>query len=155
MKYEMTAREYAKQRARLCKDRKYCSGCPLFKAAQENNLENGCAGLQLEYPDEAVRLVAEWAAAHPEETLEPLGDNIYFDPKHRIVPEEIVQVFTVEITSILRRGTDFTKAELVERARNVENAISDIAVHAGYLRPDDVKCIRAQQFITKCHEEEI
>lgn len=88
--------------------------------------------------------------AHPEETLEPLGNNIYFDPKHRIVPEEIVRVFTVEITQI--GATEHTE----EYLKSIGQAIADeFAAKAYPFNIDNVRCIRAQQFITKCHEEEV
>ena len=148
MKHEMTAREYAYQRARVCKMAHGCVRCPLGVAAlRENKI---CAEFQRDYPEEAVRLIEEWAAEHPEETLEPLGDNIYFDPKHRIVADEVVRVFTVEITQV--GETEYTE----EYLKCLGQAIADeFAAKAYPYNIDDVKCVRAQQFITKCHEEEV
>ena len=131
-KREMTAREYVRAQKRMCKSFPHCGGekrCPFFDECGSKLTERG------------IEIVEKWAAEHPEETLVPLGKNIYFDPKHRIVADEITEVYTFEITYIDENGG--------LRGITSENVMKN------RLNADDVKLVRAQQFITKSHEEEM
>ena len=66
----MDAIEYLKNHQRMC--RYYddtvppCIGCPIFP---------GCSELESESPAEAVKIVAQWAAEHPEEEPDPVKQN--------------------------------------------------------------------------------
>lgn len=143
-KHEMTAREFVKEEMRMCRTyfENGCYGCPLL-----DNQGTWCrAGLN----ERIVAIVEKWAAEHPEETFEQVGDNIYFDLKHRIVADEVTRVFTVEITQI--GATEHNE----EYLKSIGQAIAEeFAAKAYPFNIDNVRCIRAQQFITKCHEEEI
>ena len=143
MKHEMTAREYAKQRARLCSTLDTCRICPLSQAAEIKDVTMGCILFQRDYPDEAVRLVEDWAMEHPE-------------PKPTIfVPDEIVRVTTIEMTQIIPK-------EFFEVVSNRELTQEEIEGFRSRLRellknryyPDDLR-IKVQQFITKGHEEDV
>lgn len=60
----MNAIEYLKQCKRMCSHYErvipICTGCPLFHQAP------GCSELEGENPAEAVKIVEEWSAEHPE-----------------------------------------------------------------------------------------
>lgn len=137
MKKELTIREWLKARDRMCNDQERCHDCPASYY---------CKGYK-DIPEEVIDIVEQWATEHPEETLEQIGDGIFFDPKHRLVPDEVVQVFTFEATKISPKEDG---PEWMDYAK--EYYADVIRDRLGF---DDVRCIRVQQFITKAHEEEL
>ena len=146
MKHEMTAREFAIQFNRMCNAEKDCTRCPLGKAKGWRL----CRDYQITHPEETVSAVEKWAAKHPEETLEQVGDGIYLDPKHRIVADEVTRVYTLELTQV--GVSERETGDLMALGQDIAN---EFAAKAYPYNVDDVRCIRAQQFITKSHEEEV
>lgn len=129
-----------KTRRRIC-DTLMCDDCPLHDVVC--NL-NACD--DIEDLNRLISKVKEWDAAHP--ALEPLGDNIYFDSKHKIVADEVMRVYTIELTQI--GECERERGHLMTIGKDIAN---EFAAKAYPYNVDDVKCVRAQQFITKCHEE--
>lgn len=65
----MDAVKYFKEKARMTKNcsRGYCiNNCPLGR--RKNSLGILCYNFELIKPDEAVKIVEEWAKAHPQKT---------------------------------------------------------------------------------------
>lgn len=145
-KHEMTAREFMRLMRRLskkCTD-KFTASCAKCKYR---------AACIFETEDAAIKALRQFETDYPEETLEPLGDNIYFDPKHRIVVDEMMRVYTIELTVVSANcPAELTADDLKEFGNDAATAI---------LRDEyfdyvvDARCVRAQQFVTKCHEEEV
>ena len=135
----MEARTFMELYSRICLKASGCDGCPIHDACMNNR----------PYMDTKmvlVEAVEKWAEEHPDALFEQVGDGIYLDPYHRIIADEAVRVYTLEFTVIDDGGEarDMKGAgDLL--ARNVKNVFG----------ADDVRCIRAQQLITKCHEEEV
>ena len=145
----MNAIEFLKAQVRFCDSYRECDKCPLRDLADAHDL-GSCHGLDARYPEELVAIVEKWAAEHPEETLEQVGDGIYFDPMHRIVADEVVRVFTLEVTTVGEK--EYNDKMLMECGRNIADEFAESAYP---YRVDEARCIRAQQFITKSHEEEV
>ena len=59
----VTAVEYARNEARMCLESKNCDGCPIDRPAAMMT-DHSCIKFKRDYPERAVELVAEWAAAH-------------------------------------------------------------------------------------------
>lgn len=79
--------------------------------------------------------------------LEKLGSDIWYDPNGTIVPDEIVTVFTFEVTG------EFAVSGFEPDA--LRRAGKTLAGIAGRALPDyNVQCVREQQFVTKSHDEE-
>ena len=132
MKHEMTAREFLKAKDRMCNYvRGACGLCPFYSECGSDLSEYGIA------------IVEKWAAKHPE-------------PKPTMfVPDEITRVTTIEMTQIV--PDHFLDAighrELTEdEIEKLEDGIREL-FKLNY-SPDDLH-IKVQQFVTKCHEEEI
>lgn len=139
MKNEMNIREWLKARDRMCNDQERCHDCPASYY---------CKGYK-DIPEEVIDIVEQWAAEHPEETLKPVGSGIYFDPKHRIVGDEYTDVYTVQITYCGAHKHERNEDGMRKAGENIINIIRPLLANA-----DDVRCVRAQQFITKSHEVE-
>lgn len=77
----------------------------------------------------------------------------------RLVADEIVRVYTVEITYVERGDPTFRipARELTDREVDVAAELSERSLRRVLrehgVEPDDVNCVRLQQFITKWHEE--
>lgn len=136
-----------KARKRMCESQPTCLRCPLrFTVCRlDSDLED------IDDLERMIRTVKEWDAAHP--ALEEVGKGIYYDPKHRIVPDEITRVYTIELTVVSANyPVELTADDLKEFGNDAATAI---------LRDEyfdyvvDARCIRTQQFVTKCHEEEV
>lgn len=56
--------EVMKQRKRMCKTIKACAFCPL--GFGNNGTNDDCVEIGLNKPEEAEKIIMEWAAAHPE-----------------------------------------------------------------------------------------
>lgn len=83
----------------------------------------------------------------PQLPLEKLGSNIWHDPNGTIVPDEIVTVFTFEVTGVA--ASSGFEPDVLRRAGKA------LASIAGRALPDyNVQCVREQQFVTKSHDEE-
>ena len=114
-----------------------------------------CADCEIEPPcaipdRRTVPIVEKWAAEHPEETLEQVGDGIYIDPKHRIVADEMTDVITVQLTSINSNNpTELSDGQIKIAMRRLEERLKE------GLTDGDVRVTLWQQFITKSHEEEV
>lgn len=136
-----------KARRRMCRSME-CDDCPLHfvTCCFDGNLED------IDDLDRIIRTVKEWDAAHP--VLEPLGDNIYFDPKHRIVPDEITRVYTIEVTYVEKGGRVWGEEKMKDWRKDVAPQWLKW-IGKAFAGADDVKCAKVQQFVTKCHEEEI
>ena len=63
----MDAVKYFKIKRQMCNKRTNCSECPLKEAVAEKKLVH-CRNLELEYPDEVVAIVEQWAKEHPVKT---------------------------------------------------------------------------------------
>lgn len=78
----------------------------------------------------------------------------------RLVADEIVRVYTVEITYIERGDPAFCipakelNEQLKRRYMNIAEASLGKMLWENGSEPDDVQCVRLQQFITKAHEEQ-
>ena len=66
--------EFAHHSHRMCLAYEDCEGCPLDKPAAAM-ADHSCMRYQQDYPNEAVALVAEWAAAHPETAEQEAGEG--------------------------------------------------------------------------------
>lgn len=65
----MDAVKYLKEKSRMgngCKAYEVCEICPLSE--NENGRDLECNDFELDYPEEAVEIVAKWAAEHPVKT---------------------------------------------------------------------------------------
>lgn len=64
----MDAIKYFKEKKRMtngCKSSS-CKTCPL--SVKDNNVDQFCTDLELEYPEKAVEIVEKWAEGHPVKT---------------------------------------------------------------------------------------
>lgn len=67
---EMSALEYARERARMCKSHDpLCQDCP-FDRISEEEFGGSCGKFELYRPDEAVTIVKQWVQDHPERSEE-------------------------------------------------------------------------------------
>lgn len=88
-------------------------------------------------------------------TIERTSER-HSNPQKRtvLVPDEIVRVTTIEITEVVPQGfceligREMTEWEIAEYKHRVRDVIIENFGH------DDMH-INVQQFITKCHEEEV
>jgi hypothetical protein len=65
---EMSAREYAKARGKMCHSFRHCgNGCPIYEALYDWGGSDtfSCAEFEAERPEEAVAFVEAWAREHP------------------------------------------------------------------------------------------
>lgn len=126
--------EFARDVKAICKEQLCCEGCPLGTgdtkpcAANYNNFD----------AEAAIAAVEKWRNR---------------DCSKRIDPTECVRVFTLEFTDIRTAREDGTTAEvsqeyLKERGDKIAKDIQ------GEWQVDDVKCVKAQQFVTKWREVE-
>ena len=131
-KHDMTAREFLKAKDRMCNYvRGACGLCPF------------CSECGSELSEYGIAIVEKWAAEHPE-------------PKPTMfVPDEITRVTTIEMTQIVPKHfldaighRELAKDELAD----FEDGFREYLMQ--FYRPDDLH-IKVQQFVTKCHEEEI
>lgn len=127
---------------RMCNSTGGCQNCPLHFATCRFDYCDDFDDL-----DRLIRTVKEWDAAHP--VLEEVGDNIYFDPKHRIVPDEVMRVFTIEVT-YADKGDCVWSGEKIKKWREI---VVPTLIDGAFPNADDVKCVKVQQFVTKAHEE--
>lgn len=80
--------------------------------------------------------------------------------KTRLVADEIVRVYTVEITYVDKGDAQYRipARELNEQQKrrnmNIAEASFGKMLWENGSEPDDVRCVRLQQFITKAHEEQ-
>ena len=135
-KHEMTAREFIKERRRLCNASDCDRSCPIFQECGNYDITERC-----------VDIVEKWAERHPETLLVPVGDGIYFDPKHRIVPDEMTRAMTVVFT-FNNYEEELSPEELKEYGARFERELK------WHMSADDIHVIDVKQFVTKCHEEE-
>lgn len=127
---------------RMCNSTGDCQNCPLhFATCRFDYCED------IDDLDRLIRTIKEWDAAHP--ALEEVGKGIYYDPKHRIVPDEITRVFTIEVTCVHKDGSEWGE-ETIKRWRKV---VVPQWLNGVFPSADDVKCVKIQQFVTRCHEE--
>lgn len=83
------------------------------------------------------------------------------EPKHktRLIADEIVRVYTVEITYIergdpaMRIPANELNEQQKRRYMNIAEASLETMLRENGSEPDDVRCVRFQQFVTKAHEE--
>lgn len=126
MKKEMNIREWLKARDRMCNDQERCHDCPASYY---------CKGYK-DIPEEVIDIVEQWAAEHPE-------------PKRtRLEADETVNVFTIEVTRI-------GHCEYSQDEKEMAGRTLAYLIRSNIPSVDDAVCIRAQQFITKSHEEEV
>lgn len=130
-------------RNRMCDSMEGCSICPLLGAPCDF-----ASCRDIDDLDRIIRTVKEWDAAHP--VLEEVGKGIYYDPKNRIVPDEITRVYTIEVTYVIKDGHVHDE----EITKQWRKAIAPDLIDR-FPEADDVKCVKVQQLITKCHEEEV
>lgn len=132
-----------KARERMCKSID-CEDCPArFAVCRFDSCDD------IDALDRLIRTIEEWDAAHP--ALEEVGKGIYYDPKHRIVPDEITRVYTLEVTYV-DKGNCVWGGEKMKEWREI---IVPTLIDNAFPNADDVKCVKIQQFITKAHEEDI
>lgn len=128
---------------RMCNSTGGCQNCPLhFATCRFDYCDD------FDDVDRLIRTVKEWDAAHP--ALEEVGKGIYYDPKHKIVADEVIRVYTIELTQIGELERE--QGHLMALGKDIAN---EFAAKAYPYNVDDVKCVKVQQFITKCHEEDI
>ena len=143
-KHEMTAREFLMA---------FISEARHNKTRQVVIIDSNSIGEGKEHEciDRTISIAANYAAKYPNDaTHEPLDKNIYYDPKHRIVADEMTRVFTFEV-SISDTASEVTNEELQRYGRHLAESLADEDLYCA----DSVRCIREQQFITKSHEEEV
>jgi hypothetical protein len=62
----LTAIEYIRTRGRMCSEIA-CSKCSVSYRAKE--LNTGCIGMQVHYPEEVLKFVEQWGKEHPVKTI--------------------------------------------------------------------------------------
>lgn len=73
----MDAIKFVKEKMRMCKEYKYCIGCPILDEEHRS-----CLMRQEENPEEVVSIVARWAEKHPQKTI--LEDFLEKYPKAKM-----------------------------------------------------------------------
>lgn len=86
--------------------------------------------------------------------LDYLNESMKAQPKTQLVADEVVRVYTVEITEVCKRDETNGEIELNDGeskllCKLLEDALKD------RLNADDAHVVKFQQFITKAHEEEV
>ncbi len=55
-----------KERKRMCEQYDFCKYCPLGELQKKHGNENAtCRSLAFDYPEEAERIIMQWASEHP------------------------------------------------------------------------------------------
>lgn len=55
----------AKERNRMCEQYNTCISCPLIKLQEHHDGNTMCRALAFQYPEEAERIIMQWASEHP------------------------------------------------------------------------------------------
>ena len=104
----MDAVKYLKEKARMTKkcSRGYCNNCPLGR--RKNSLVILCYDFELQKPEEAVKIVEEWAkATHKKQESRTFSRNIRTHRKTM----RVIHVLAVNILDIVMMMTANKKNE--------------------------------------------